>query len=70
MDAKQLIDQYVRYRFAYHPPREVIDFINVVWPEVLEKLQEGKADEARGIFREAVVAAIEAARKDRLWEGP
>jgi hypothetical protein len=30
-------------------------------------LQEGKPEQAHGIFREAIVAAIEAAKKDRLW---
>lgn len=67
MGAKQLIDQYDKYKFAFHPPREVIDFANYVWPEVLQRIKEGKVDQASGVFREAIVAAIEAARKDRLW---
>ena len=67
MEAKQLIDQYEQYKFAFHVPREVIDFSNHVWPEVLKRLKEGKVDQASGVFREAIVAAIEAAKKDRLW---
>ena len=67
MDAKLLISQYDQYKFAFHRPREVIDFANHFWPEVLERLREGKLDQAKGVVREAIVAAIEAAKLDRLW---
>ena len=33
----------------------------------ISALQEGKPEQAHVIFREAIVAAIEAAKKDRLW---
>jgi hypothetical protein len=70
MDAKELITQFDTMKFAFHPPREFIDYTNHVWPQVLNLLDQGQLPKAKDLFREAIIAAVDAARKAKLWEGP